>query len=317
MGVLCSAFVACVAPSALADSTITQTVGPGGTISTGSSVSAADPIQATLTSENGGTYTIDKVTSQPYVPFPGAGAEDEDGDGSDARGRWAGVGHFGPQFVITRHAPDYEDEVARLTFLIEGSVLPILGADNNANGTLINRRRSKEKGVWVCHSTRCRTVGALSYGAVFKLLPSGDVSVTNVTSQALQGERPIFHFGRWTWLDPKRIYYYAGDRPVPRGPLPLAEVLREGVGFAAYCQLFCYATHKLTVTRAVARALRLPSTILAQRTFASLALDVLQLPPRVKVALRRVGRVTVTATTSVRGLAPGQTWSDSNRIVLD
>lgn len=86
-------------PSAQADETITQTVATGGTITTGTVVSAEDPVQLSFTAVRGGTVTIVKRTA------PGAAG----------RG-WQG---FGPQFEVTGDA-----ELGEGRFLIASAAMP-------------------------------------------------------------------------------------------------------------------------------------------------------------------------------------------------
>lgn len=59
----------CSAPSALAGSTTAETVAPGGSVSTGSTVSPADPIQVKVTTERGGEVKIEKIDDPTRPAF--------------------------------------------------------------------------------------------------------------------------------------------------------------------------------------------------------------------------------------------------------
>ncbi len=85
---------ACLAPIASADTRVTETVGPNGTVSTGEEVSASNPIQAKVKTREGGTVTIEKIDNPQR---PGANAE-ETGDGE---GRAEGKDYWGPEIRIT------------------------------------------------------------------------------------------------------------------------------------------------------------------------------------------------------------------------
>lgn len=90
-----TAALGCLTSTALADSRTSETVAPGGTVSTGAAVSPADPIQATVTTEHGGTVSIEKLDN-PSRPgaVPGAPANPE--DSSPKTKLW-----YGPAIRIT------------------------------------------------------------------------------------------------------------------------------------------------------------------------------------------------------------------------
>src|SRR4051794_29785911 len=103
---------------ASADETVTQVVPDGGTISSGTTVSADDPVQMTLTVSTGGTVTIVKRTSLTR-PAPQGGSEE---DTSKPK-------YLGPRFEITGDATIVKEEL-----LVDADSLAPSGYANPESG---------------------------------------------------------------------------------------------------------------------------------------------------------------------------------------
>lgn len=88
-------------------STLSQQVPPGGTISTGPGVSADNPVQLTLTTDTGGTLTINSVVLPAGTYRNALGPDDH-------------TTYFNPRFVI----PAGGAHVSAATLLVDGALLP-------------------------------------------------------------------------------------------------------------------------------------------------------------------------------------------------
>jgi hypothetical protein len=109
-GAMAAATLALVlAPAASADETVSQVVPTGGTITTGTAVSAGDPVQLTITASTGGTVTIVKRTAPARPALKGGPEFDND----------KGRSYIGPRFEIRGDAT-----IGKAEFLIDDAALP-------------------------------------------------------------------------------------------------------------------------------------------------------------------------------------------------
>jgi hypothetical protein len=283
--------------------TTTQTVGPGGTVSTGSTVSADDPIQMTLTTPDGGTISIDKSTGATR-PTRASGSPEEDS---------GTFGFFGPTFRVARGMPG-EASVSKVVLLIDSSQVPAQWNGKHKEKNLLYCLTSSStagQSKYGFRGSHCGSTSTLTSGGPSEYrseqLPSGDVlltfdSLTDFFSSNGGVTVDIGHpnFG-------VKLGYYKGDT--------LGQVLRNGlrIGGSSLNESTLSAT--ATVSAAVARKLRLPSRVIAKGTgrpgrapaYASL-LTFLPLTSAARTALKGVDSVAITVVITATGpdTAPGK-----------
>jgi hypothetical protein len=281
----------CLASSAAANSTVTQTVGPGGTISTGSDATPADPIKVSVTSQQGGTYRIDTITS----PTTRTGQDSSYGP----------LVFTGPQVLIT--PPCGEADPGCLPYatdiVIDGSIIAEPG---NALFGVIGRNAMNTKAQITAFCSRAgqREAGCFLDDPLQRrytdpdqprhtMLPNGDVNIA--ISPKGEGspnlEAALLDFGT---VRPRAFIGTArtGD---------IGELLGGQFDYGLSCNLHCTPTLKLSVSAAIARKFHLGSTTIATKTFSR--------PGRVHLApssatrrkLKKAKRLTVTVASASKG----------------
>ena len=227
-----------LAPTASADETVSQTVPDGGTISTGSNVSAGDPIQMTLTASTGGTITIVKRTSLSR-PDPKGGAEEDDSKPT----------YLGPRFEISGDAT-----IAKAELLIHGASLPESGYLNPDGGAFTTLLES-------CAS--CAGFGRVQVrGGVG---PDGNLRGEYYESllENLGGSPVSIDFATAGF----RVVLGAHPPTIDASKDQLDALLRgEDFSGAFACSLLCTVSPKVTVSRRVQHALGLKSRVIANDT---------------------------------------------------
>ena len=233
---VCLVATLCLAPPAAADQTYTAELPAGGTISTGSSVSAADPVQLTLRVVSAGTVTITKITAPTYPPVQ---AE---------KRPW-----FGPQFDVTftpsGYSGRYEYESGEL--LIHGSQIP-LGSARTVHLAQVGCEYFSS-----FYGRRYECPGARA--PLGTVTPNGDLRVP------LGPEQP----GPWDfgWSGATISLYTQRDAFTVSGGLERStiEALLQKGALSAYwhCSYECSGTQTVSVSPAAQRALGLASPVVA------------------------------------------------------
>jgi hypothetical protein len=250
-----AAATALAAPAGAA--AVTQTVAPGGTISTGSEVSPSDPVQMSITAPNGGTFSIDE-SSSPQRPT------------ADIAKGFAWVG---PQFTVS--APVWNgsdpsswqqgDQDLTITFLFDKSALPRpyqdyghQGRGATSRGCMTTTRGTEGP------SSQCWLVGASGGKDKSQTLANGDVEITLVSQEEPSPYNPrefgngraTFDVGHAKWL------YEWTARAAAHEKSDYGEAFGKGiwVGHFLFCSLYCTQDYDVTVSPSVARQLHLHGT---------------------------------------------------------
>lgn len=261
LSLLVAVGVAWAPASAFADTSVTQTLPPGGTISTGSAVSASDPVQLQITAPNGGTFTIDKQSAPHRPPTGPGGSEDWVGPGFEVSGP------MGSPVTITE---------------------TMFGPDIPRPGNVRNGKTGRDASADICifgagfPMAECHSPAAMgdpyTTGAD---LPNGDVQVSRQT------QVPDAQFSVDAGHVPWEVESGFG------GNQDLQTVLRKGLQVGLGCTLLCYQRDTVSVSRSVARALNLRSTTIGSGS-ARGALAHIRLSRAFARAMRHHGRVVVT-----------------------
>jgi len=229
------------ASAASADETVSQVVPDGGTITSGTTVSADDPVQMTLTVSTGGTVTIVKRTSLTR-PAPQGGSEE---DTSKPK-------YLGPRFQISGDAT-----IVKVEVLVDGDSLPPSGNVHPQHGRFDALLVS------------CSIPGRDPYSCGNGPFASGMARGDEGPDGNLRGELPGVGIGSdGVNLDFAKVGFSGptGGGGI-RGGDSLDTLLRRNTfsGFF-YCSLRCTVTSKVFVSRRVQRALGLKSRIIAEDT---------------------------------------------------
>ena len=294
---------ACLAQIASADSTVTKTVAPGGTISTGSEATPADPILVTVTSKQGGTYRIDTITDPKRTPL---------------RPYSPRLAYEGPQVLVVPPCGEADPgcQPFATNIVIDSSVMPAPG--NGLFGVIgKDRLNTKAEFTGFCVQAtepvaRCYFDDPLSRRENpaqprHTMLPDGDVSIaisgdseTNPNFSQLR-----FDFGH----PPSRIGLSAP------GTAHLDQLFAGDIDFGVICSLTCTTKVKLAVSSAIARKYHLGSTTIAAKSFGAPGFLHVKPSSAVKRKLAKAKRVTVT-TTAVTRDDSGKTATDTATTVL-
>jgi len=254
-GAVLAAAAALAVPAGAA--AVTQTLPPGGTISTGSDVSPDNPVQMSITAPNGGTFSIDTPAS-PQRPT------------ADMAKGFAWVG---PRFAVS--SPVYDgsdpsswqqgDQDLTITFLFDKSALPRPYQDSGHQG-----RGGTSRG---CMTTmppgsepdsQCWLVGSYGDKDKSETLPNGDVQVTLASQEEPSPYNPrdmpngkaSFDVGHAKWG------YEWTARAAAHEKSDYSEAFGKGiwVGHFLACAYYCTQDYDVTVSRSVARQLHLHGT---------------------------------------------------------
>jgi hypothetical protein len=237
-GVMTAATLALAfAPAASADETVSQAVPEGGTVSSGTVVSAGDPVQVILTASTAGTITIVKRTSLAR-PAPKGGSEE---DTSKPQ-------YLGPRFEISGDAT-----VGKVEVLVDGASLPPSGY------------RNPEGGRFAALLVNCNVPNRPQYACGLGPFAQDYVSGGEQPDGTLRGEVQGVGGSDGLLLDFAKAGFQAAVGGIDRDTL--GGLLRSGVFEGAFaCSLLCTVTPKVFVSRRVQRALGLKSRIIAKET---------------------------------------------------
>ena len=282
--------------------TTTDTVGPGGSVSTGSDPSGAKPIVVKVTAEKGATIYVDEIANPDR---PGAADEEfnpEDPDAGDKR--W-----YGPALRIEL-GKETPTQVITAVFTVDAGT-------NLMDGLTMSRGEipilKTDSGKAPCQPTDVDV----------RYLASGDLQVSRVFKCAKGFYSPMtFHFYNRAWG-------VNGRDSGPGYDTSLDTVLKRGyfeVGI--YCHLQCKRSATARIDPTTARKLGLQSATLAsarkgprstlKNTFAA-AREGTQLKLRLSDAerkrLRRANRITVKF--HLKAVGPdGQVWKRTYKLTF-
>ena len=264
-----------LAPGASADETYSQFVPAGGKISTGSSVSEADPTQLTVSAYGEGTITIVKRTDLSRPPLGKVGEDGED-LGENASGEDGNI-YIGPRFDISGDA-----SIDGVEYLILGDRLPEPGFGGWDRFYPLNWSRCHGKRFYYPASAPyCRQQGLDFTGNVG---PDGNLRAAkslykwNLSAKEKFGQNPDGGYYREDpdgnlSIDLTRLGFDEGNRtsaaisPDAYGDAnSLPFVMRKGLTRYVQCMYRCSFTAQATVSDRVKRALGLKSPILAAGT---------------------------------------------------
>ena len=295
MSCLALLFVCVTAGDAWADSTVTQTVPPGGTMrsSTDAQPTSANPVIVTVTN----------TRETPARPIPG-----DDGSQTitltltDRPGGSAGDNAEGPngyEFVgpnVKIDSPT-EGSALTLTFEVEGSLrLP---------GFLASRDQ------FLYHVVPKGQPASQTEGFNFMAQDFGAVTKTADGDYRLDLTKDVF-FGSYDVLQPSFYAeaYSGGDDSFP-------DALRKGVSVLLKTDYRCSVDWTIKISSAVARKLKLKSTTIGEKSFGAPGGGVQRVPltSAARRALRRYSRVAVTAMSVAKG-PDGQVIRDKRAITL-
>jgi len=299
----------------LAAPALADTLPPGGSISTGSTVSPSDPIQMTVTAPAGGTFTLTKVSSPS----------------SRAQFSFFSDGVFvGPQFRLTYSAPagcgpnqpsnaycgpqasqEYQQESNQkldVSFLIDKSIMP-------RSGDAAAKYPFRYAAAWVCVTNQagspphpnssCDSAGmAGSPDVTGQDLPDGNAvlhdPVDNAVLLLAGGDSATFDIGHQNWHVTASKRLRGSD-------------LQRGVRVGIQCRLACTQAITVSVSQAVARKLHLPSTQIGHK-LGSADVDwrnfYVPVSSAFRHAMQRYHRVSVTVHATVTG-DQGERWTGS------
>lgn len=312
-------------PVALADASYSQTLAPGGSLSTGSTVSPSEPVQLTVTAPAGGDFTIGEETSpaQPLQAYVGKVAMD-----------WVG-----PQFSLATPNcaqgcnPAQQQAAAQtltVTALVDGASLPegpTIGANPqwrpdpqavcaNLDGPVPAfceaGRAAVAKLCWtfstalaVCNDSPGFTPAEIRP----QLLPDGNVEIAMQVKGGTSAPL-VFRAG----YEPFQCAQAGGDtaivdsRDFDHGNLD--DLIAHGVYYDDGCNQRTTVSGTLTVTGAAARKLRLHSTVVG-RVSDGPGDGTIELTPAAKSAFRRrvPHYIDVRVALTAHGAQPGESWS--------
>jgi hypothetical protein len=230
LAVAVASLMAAAAP-ALADQTLSQVLPPGGSISTGGVVSPSDPVQMAITAPGGGAFAITKVTSPASRQQRSGCCQPE----------WVG-----PDFQVTFPPPGINPPPpVSVTFLIDPSVLPLPGNQNNGATT-------RDATAQICESSGNCFADSVNgetdtHGSVEA---NGDVLLVATGIQAF-GPPVVFDVAHSPWHVEGGAYGQKED---------LDKALKHGLTFGFGCTQACEHEDTAKVSAGVAHQLHLKST---------------------------------------------------------
>jgi hypothetical protein len=254
---LCCASLALAAPVAGAE-TFSQNVSPGGSVSTGSAVSPADPIQMTVTTDSGGAITLDKAAAASRPDFEVTPKRDFGFENRPV--------YFGPSLTIRPTRSDTCNQtqdnpcatISTAVFLIEGSLVPRPAGGGGQEDALVWCARTPTAPSSYEPYQPCGGDVARNSEQVVERLPDGNVRLTLTRAFGL-ANGATFDFGRPLWL--VKPNWKAGrfqDQDLPR------DRERGGIQGGGGCQIECTWKSTITVSKGAARKLKLRSRTIAQ-----------------------------------------------------
>lgn len=299
------------APAALADSTLSQTLAPGASLSTGSTVSSTDPVQLTVSAAAGGEFTIDEVTAPAPPTFKGS----------------APLAWFGPQFTVT--VPDnegaLETQTVTVTILADPAVLPpapTWGAGPDWRSAAEQQKLCASSFYSFCVTTQAKLANFCDFytgtptsgdctdrnsrlGST-QLLPDGDVQVT--MQMAIPPSGVTFASGYPSWsCGPGTVVVNAPTD----GTGALEDLIAHGVYYADDCTWASTVSGTVSVDAVTARRLHLHANAIGHIDAAPGA-GVIELTEAAKSALRRLhSALDIHVVLNAHGTQPNQTWSDT------
>jgi len=291
--------------------TTSETVGPGGSFSTGSDPSSARPVVMKVTAEKGGEFYIDEIKN-PARPGADPEAEDNPEDPGASKKRW-----YGPAY---RLEPPATSQLITVVFTIDHDADELdgfwrnQGRSGHGNTSIEIQADSGKRACIDDYNTR---LSGLHY------LANDDVQVTRKFKCSPGSAGPMtFHFYNRAWG-------LSDEATRPAYNTSLTTVLQQRyLETTVSCYLKCSKSARTTISSSTAKALRLDSSTLGKASkgpSATLKDEVeaarkgavlkLQLSRKVRRALKRANRITVSF--HMKAVGPdGQVWKQTMKVTF-
>jgi hypothetical protein len=280
---------ACFASAASADTTTTQTVAPGGIVSSGPAPTPADPVQVFVQTPKGGTITITKISN----PKAFANTNPESTSGPN-------FFEPTPEIDITPPASRGGDGYLPVVFVIDGSSVPRPGPGFTTAGEAKALGRLMK--VFQNYDGKAPTndTGSQLYPN-YSRLPNGDIKAVTAIGSYLHNYdgSPASRVSLYPSYDP--FASTTTIRPAPSSPQngyaeSLDESIDHGIVIDNGCNWFCVGSVTLTISRTAAKKLGLKSTTLLKLTGLTRATTLVHFPLKVRKGLRKFNRISITPT---------------------
>lgn len=225
----------------------TETLGAGGSMSTGSNPSKSNPIVVSLKAENGGEITIDEIPD-PERPAPDPRANNIENDAPKDRHWYGPAIRIFPPDSPDKSDPEYDPDAAKsqvltIVFRIDGSTDTVHPDEWRL---LLGRTSPQLETDAYCPS--------VSGHPTSRSLPGGDTQLTFKLKCRASPHTLTFHFNNPGW-GVRGGEYFGAYNGSPVAP--------EGVFFGFHCILECSRTVTASISRKSAKKLGLKSNILA------------------------------------------------------
>lgn len=282
---------AALASPALADVTTARTLAPGGTISTGSEATKANPVQMQVTVPAGGAITIVQ-------------------DDSPARStNIRGVDFYGPSFSVTpprssctpsAYCGPYVDQKLTVVFLIDASAAPTAEPGQYREQDILRSFTSFDG---QAPSSGETPSGPPELERTAEALPGGDYKITStVRTGSFVDNGKVAHAGTWSLARQK----FTGQVFFPRSKQGFytLDALRRPFKLRAVCSWVCTISYEMSVTKKVAKKLKLKSTTLLEIPALKSEPKSFSLPAKVRKAIRGYSRVPIILTSVAKPVDP-------------
>lgn len=270
------------APAARADRTTTQNLPPGATISSAADATPSDPVQVQITAPKGGTTSIKEVDDPPR-----------------SKTKYSEL--FGPRFDIvparsscqpSAYCPFYVDQRLTVTVTFDTSILPGAGRQTRVQD-LVVPHLTRDGAPWTEDENPIAGSNLPLFLESGTTLANGDlrftarVATTDLEDNGLQtGHVGSLQFTRFKFSAELIL-------PRPNKGYTLTGLLHRGFTAIADCRWACTMDGVVSVSKKVARKLKLKSTTLLKLSGLGSKPKTFRLPKKVRRALDDYSRVPI------------------------